>query len=218
MGKKIFVSYKYSDSFVQNLPAKLSTTARDYVDKLDGLIEDEDHIYKGEHDDEDLSHLDESTIEQKLRDRMYDSSLTIVIISKGMRENKPEREQWIPWEVSYSLKETTRGGRTSQTNAILAVVLPDEAGGYDYFMEYNSECNSTRYHTDILFPILRKNMFNRKETKTRDCNGTTVHIGNFSYIHCVKWEYFKNYVNRCIDIAYEIYEKNDEYNIVKNLE
>ena len=57
MGKKIFVSYKYSDSLVQNLPAKLYTTARDYVDKLDDLIEDEDHVYKGEHDDEDLSHL-----------------------------------------------------------------------------------------------------------------------------------------------------------------
>ena len=218
MGKKIFVSYKYSDSLVQNLPAKLYTTARDYVDKLDDLIEDEDHVYKGEHDDEDLSHLDESTIEQKLRDRMYDSSLTIVIISKGMRENKPEREQWIPWEVSYSLKETTRGGRTSQTNAMLAVVLPDETGSYDYFMESNSECNSTTYSIDILFPILRKNMFNRKETKTRDCNGITVHIGYFSYIYCVQWDYFRDNVNDYINIAYEIYEKRDEYNIVKNLE
>ena len=135
-----------------------------------------------------------------------------------MRENKPEREQWIPWEVSYSLKETTRGGRTSQTNAMLAVVLPDETGSYDYFMESNSECNSTTYSIDILFPILRKNMFNRKETKTRDCNGITVHIGYFSYIYCVQWDYFRDNVNDYINIAYEIYEKRDEYNIVKNLE
>lgn len=51
MGKKIFVSYKYSDSQVQDLniyeyvkdywgnviPQKITTTARHYVDKIDEL-------------------------------------------------------------------------------------------------------------------------------------------------------------------------------------
>lgn len=101
MGKFFFVSYKYSDSQVQNLPNIASTTVRNYVDELQDMIEEEDHINKGEDDDESMESLADSTIGSKLGDKIFDSTVTIVMISKGMRENKPENEQWIPWEVSY---------------------------------------------------------------------------------------------------------------------
>lgn len=135
MGKKIFVSYKYADQDVAPLPCHYRTTVRSYVDKLENYFDITDHIYKGESDDEDLSWLSEDAIWEKLKDRIYDSSVTIVMISPNMREpNKRDKSQWIPWEVSFSLKETTRNDKTSHTNAMLAIVLPDRYGSYDYLI------------------------------------------------------------------------------------
>lgn len=82
---------------------------RDYVTKFEDILDSSDNIYKGESDGEDLSVLSDDTIWEKLKDRIYDSSVTVVFISPGMKENwKLERDQWIPWEVSYSLKEVSR--------------------------------------------------------------------------------------------------------------
>lgn len=81
---------------------------------------------------------------------------------------KNNRDQWIPWEVSYSLKETSRRNKngdpiTSHSNAMVAVVLPDTTGSYSYYLESKSCCSGgcTMHHTNSLFTIIKKNKFNR---------------------------------------------------------
>jgi len=221
MGKKIFVSYKYADKLVRQFSGHSlwynPTTVRDYVDILQSKIDHSDHIYKGEDDGEDMSSLADSTIGSKLGDKIFDSSVTIVFISKGMKENKPEKDQWIPWEISYSLREQSRKYANSKTNAILAVVLPDENGSYEYFMENNSACNSTTLKTNTLFAILRENMFNIKSPHTYPCNGKTIYTGYSSYINTVKWDDFINNSNQHIDIAVDIWKNRDNYNIRKSV-
>ena len=222
MGRKIFVSYKYADTSVQRLPnlsGFITPTVRNYVDEFSNKLEVGDDIYKGESDGEDLSYLSDETIAAKLRTRIFDSSITIVFVSKGMKIiGRAERFQWIPWEISYSLKEITRGGRTSQTNAVLAVVIPDQFGLYDYYMTYNSNCNSTTLMTDWMFPIMRKNMFNIRTPSTRECNGSTIYNGYSCYIHSVKWDEFISNYSSHIATAFYIHERKEEYDIIKALE
>ncbi|MDR3046238.1 MAG: TIR domain-containing protein [Bacteroidales bacterium] len=224
MANKIFVSYKYSDARVNPLKGiSGTTTARDYVDKLDEILEEEDHIFKGEDDGEDMSNLQDSTIGSKLGDKIFDSTVTIVLISKGMKENDvAEADQWIPWEISYSLKEQSRENKRSKTNAVLAVVLPDERNLYDYFIVDNScpYCNSRMLKTDTLFQILKNNMFNIKKPEYIDCDnhiGGKAYKGYSCYIHSVKWIDFCTNPDKYIDIALEIRRNINEYEITKSI-
>lgn len=170
MGHKIFVSYKYADDQVKNLDGQSNSTARDYVDKLEEYFGSSSHIYKGEKDGEDLSQLEEDTIWSKLRDRIFDSTMTIIFISPGMKvAGEVEKDQWIPWEVSFSLRTTTRKRQngdtyTSNPNAMLAVILPDANGAYSYFLEKKNCCSSdcTLYHTGVTF-----------DTSVRTCSTAT---------------------------------------------
>lgn len=204
MGKKIFVSYKYADKDVESL--EYGTTVRTYVDKLENYFSKND-IYKGESDDEDLSALSDDVIWNKLKDRIYDSSVTLVMISPNMKEPRRwEKSQWIPWEISYSLKEMTRNDRTSHSNAMLAVVLPNKNGSYSYFIEETAYGIS--YKTDILFKILRSNMFNRKDKQVS---------GEHSYIKPVKWSTFIKNAQSYIDKAIEIQSNISNYIITKEV-
>lgn len=237
MGRKIFVSYKYLDSQVKDLDIyegyldvygnylirKVVTTARHYVDKIDALLEAGDHIYKGEDDGEDMSTLKDSTIGSKLGNKIFDSSVTIVLVSKGMKElYTAEKDQWIPWEVSYSLREQSREGGRSKTNAVLAVVLPDEFDNYDYYIVENScpYCKCTTLKTDFLFQILRDNMFNAKRPVFTECEnhiGSKPYQGYSSFIHSVKWEDFYSNPKKFIDLAVAIRENIDNYELTKTV-
>jgi len=217
MGKKIFTSYKYADPNVRAIQGVNPTTARDYVDILQTKIDASDHINKGEDDGEDMGTLADSTIASKLGDKIFDSTVTIVFISKGMKNSTPENDQWIPWEISYSLREQSRQGINSKTNAMLGVVLPDQLGSYDWYYRHNPDCNSTTHMTNQLFTILRENMFNIKTPQTRTCNGTTIYEGESSYIKTAKWDDFIGSINWYIDKALEIWRVRDQYNIRKTV-
>lgn len=217
MGKKIFVSYKYADNLVRQFPNIYNTTVRDYVDVLQTKIDNSDHINKGENDGEDLSSLADSTIASKLGDKIFDSTVTIVYISKGMKESKSENNQWIPWEISYSLREQSRKGVNSKTNALLGVILPDQLGTYDWYYRNNPDCNSITHFTGQLFTILKENMFNIKNPQTRVCNGTTITDGEASYIKTIKWDEFIVSMNSYIEKALEIWRVRDQYEIRRSI-
>ena len=154
----------------------------------------------------------------KIGDKIFDSSVTVVLISKGMKEPfSPEKDQWIPWEVSYSLKKQTRLGRSSSTNGVIALVLPDEDGSYEYYITRDKECNCRSLNTPFLFQIIKDNMFNVKEPNRRLCNGSWVYSGDSSYIQSVKWSEFISNPSKYIDKAIELRDKKDNFNIVKTI-
>ncbi len=217
MGRKVFISYKYADTQVLRLNNNPKTKVRDFVDIIQELIGVE-NVNKGEKDGEDLSDFKDSTIESLLRDRIYDSSVTLVVVSKGMKDLfAKESDQWIPWEISYSLKEHTRDDRISRTNAVLAVVLPDEFGNYNYCIKKYDCCPSycTEYDMKFHFDIIRNNMFNRIKADTFKCGTSDIYTGYHSYIHCVTWLDFIRDVNGSIDTAVEINKQINDFELRK---
>lgn len=222
MGKKVFVSYKHGDSSVENLAGYYSNTARDYVDYLaDNILQGD--IYKGE-GNEDLSKFKDDTIRDHLKDKIYDSSVTLVLISPNMKiPYELESNQWIPWEISYSLKEIKRSNGVSRTNGILAVVLPDTDGLYSYYIEDDtcSYCKCRTLKTNTLFKILESNMFNIKEPEYDSCShhsaSNLVFTGESSYVYSVKWIDFLKNKDFYIDKATTIRDKNNLYNLTKEV-
>lgn len=220
MARNVFVSYKYADDNVRQLPGHYHTTARHYVDEIEGLLTTEGQIYFGEHDGEDLSEWSEEAIWNELKDRIFPTSCTIVLISPNMKEEHAyDKSQWIPWEIRYSLVETVRNDRRSHRNAIFAVVLPDRNGSYTYALVRRGCCPSgcTFYHNDWMFTIIKENMFNLKNPRTNNCErNETIWYGEFSYIPMVTWDYFKDNVSHMIERAERIkddYERNGNYEL-----
>lgn len=229
MGRKIFISYKYADADVRQFTNLFSwwreqDTVRSYVDLLESYIKDKsEHIYKAESDGEDLSTLSDATIKDKLFDRIYDSTMTIVMVSPNMKDNsRAQKEQWIPQEISYSLREQSRTNSvlksvTSGTNAMLAIVLPDRNGSYSYYMNQCTSCTEkcTILNTSWLFDILRENTFNQKNADSDVCNsrGSTIYHGESSYIIYVKWDDFVGHEEEYIERAYRIQSNKQDYKI-----
>ena len=202
-----------------------NSTVRDYVTKFEEILDPSDNIYKGESEGEDLSSLSEETIWKKLKDRIYDSTLTIVMISPNMKTQQNERDQWIPWEISYSLKEVSRKNKagndvTSKSNAILALIIPDRDGSYSYYTEDRRCCSSgcRVLKTDRLFTILKKNMFNKKKPEKSQCYANDIiYHGDCSYIMSIKWDDFIENPQTYIEKAYLLQNSIEQYVITEEI-
>lgn len=233
--KKVFVSYKYWDDKVYQYegmdkianPGLLSgfvgkdtyrVTPRSYLNKLSNILK-ECAVQKWEKDDEDLSNFKESTIASKLRDKIYDSSITIVLVSPGMKDcSEPEIEQWIPWEISYSVSKHSRNGRTSKTNGVVVVVLPDANNSYDYCLEKLPCSTILKFSDPFCFDIIAKNFFNANEPDKyhcNTCNGTHYRGSDNHYFVYARWNEFCANPQQYIELAEQHSEKTSEYNIKK---
>ena len=188
MAHKTFISYKYSE-------------ARDLRDRIIEELGDDAMFYKGETSDSpDLSDTTTENIKRALTDMMYETSVTIIIISPDMKNSK-----WIDWEIEYSLKNNTRKNRTSHTNGLLGVIMKCN-GGYSWFKTTSVKddgCKSSRFYEDKVYPIIRKNRFNQmpKIYKCNVCKTVDALLG--SYIAYIEEQTFLADPQKYIDNAYD---------------
>lgn len=188
MARKTFISYKYSE-------------AQALRDRIIESLGDDASYYKGETSDSpDLTDTSTENIKRNLRDMMYDTSVTIVIISPNMKQSK-----WIDWEIEYCLKNETRKNRTSHTNGVVGVIMKSN-GGYDWFKKKNTNddgCVSTSYVEELVYPIINNNRFNQAPVKYSCEKCKTVNALTGSYIAYVTEEDFLADPDKYIENAYE---------------
>lgn len=146
MAHKTFISYKYSD-------------AKGLRDRIIESLGSDATYYKGEDGySDDLSSLKAETIKGRLKDMLFDTTVTIVIVSPEMLQSN-----WIDWEIEYSLREYERNGTTSHTNGVVGVVMNDWTGGTGWIKTNHNNadgCSSVSYNESKLFNIINKNRFN----------------------------------------------------------
>lgn len=194
MAHKTFISYKYSDV----------VEGKGYYNLRDRIIRhlgDDAQYYKGENGfTKDISDRPAEYIKQTLKEKIFDTSVTIVIISPYMRFS-----DWIEWELSYSLRNVTRGDRTSRPNGIVAVVQKQNVmygDGYSWFKKWNNEWNP-----DYLFNIIKNNLNNKKYYSPNDLSN--------NYIDIVTEDAFMRNPNKYIEEAYNKCKNRDYYNLYK---
>lgn len=201
MAHKTFISYKYSE-------------ARELRDEIIEKLGDDSKYYNGETSDSaDLTDTTTENIKDNLRDMLYSTSVTIVIISPNMTYSK-----WIDWEIEYSLKEITREDKTSRTNGIVGVVM-NYNGGYGWIETNNKSedgCSSREIDTNKLYSIIYNNRFNLVEP-VYVCNECqTVDSLTGSYISLINEDVFLSNPSKYIDNAFEKSGSMDKFRITKS--
>lgn len=188
MAHKTFISYKYSE-------------AQDLRDRIILSLGEDATYYRGETSDSpDLTDNKTETIKRVLRDMMYDTSVTIVIISPNIKKSK-----WIDWEIEYCLKNITRKDRTSQTNGVVGVIMKIQ-NDYSWFKNYQIKpdgCRSIIYQRQLLYDIINNNRFNQVPKIYACPKCQTVDSLNGSYIAFVEEDVFLNNPHKYINNAFE---------------
>ncbi len=202
MAHKTFISYKYSE-------------AQDLRDRIIKALGNDAQYYQGETSDSpNLTDTTTDNIKKNLRDMIYGTSVTIIIISPNMVKSK-----WIDWEIEYSLKETTRKDRTSRANGIVGVIMKSN-GGYSWIestSKYEDGCVARVIDDSKLYEIISANRFNLKK-KVYSCD-TCQTVGKLSgsYISLINEEDFLKAPNKYIDNAFDKSERIIDFKIVKTV-
>ncbi|AQS42439.1 TIR domain-containing protein (plasmid) [Bacillus velezensis] len=200
MARKTFISYKYSE-------------ATELRDKIVEALGDDSKYYQGETSESpDLSDRTTDYIKAQLKDMIYSTSVTIVIISPNMKESN-----WIDWEIEFSLKQIKRSERRSGTNGIVGVVMKHN-GGYSWLrpsIENSDGHIAVLTKNEYLYDIIIKNRFNQEPPEyTCDvCKNVDMLTG--SYISLIKEEDFLNNPNKYIENAYEKSKNTDNYTLCR---
>ena len=201
MAHKTFISYKYSE-------------ARRLRDDIIDALGDDATYYMGETSESpDLTDTSTENIKKNLKDMMYDTSVTIVILSPNMKKSK-----WIDWEIEYCLKDIKRKDRTSHTNGVVAVIMKVD-NSYEWIKKSGTNCHgvsTVSYDMDKVFDIISQNHFN-SNPKQWHCNECETYDWlNGSYIAFVDEETFLNKPEKFINNEYDKSENDASgYDLVK---
>lgn len=178
MARKTFISYKFDDS-------------RNLRDQIIKSLGDGAKFYQGEKGYNDLSQDTDSKIKNYLKEMIFGTSVTIVIISPNIKNSK-----WIDWEIEYSLKNIPRDNITSRRNGIVCVLD-------DYISSiYQNNINNIK---NLLFPIILGNINNKKPNASDFLSN--------SYIDFVKIQDFLSNPNKYIEEAYQKSSNENSYYI-----
>lgn len=201
MARKTFISYKYSEAQdIRN-------------DILDALGKDATY-YQGETaESPDLTDTKVENIKKNLKDMMYVTSVTIVVISPNIKNSK-----WIDWEIEYSLKEIMREDRTSRTNGIVGVIQKVN-GGYDWLISKENRddgCTVRIFNDNKLYNIINNNRFNLTGNNKYACaQCQTYDQLKGSYISLITEEDFLSDPQKYIENAFSKSENIENFEIVK---
>lgn len=196
MARKTFISYKYSE-------------ARVLRDKILMALGNDATYYQGETSQSpDLTDTSTENIKRILRNMMYNTSVTIVIISPNMINSK-----WIDWEIEYCLHEYSRKDRFSLTNGVIGVIMKVN-GSTDWLKKYSYDIHGNlmiQYRNEFLYPIIYNNHFNSNPPlkHCNDCN--TYDFLNGSYITMVDEDVFLINPSLYIENAYYKSENIKKY-------
>ena len=200
MAHKTFISYKFSE-------------AQALRDKILCSLGDDAVYYQGETaNSPDQTDLATETIKNNLTDMMYDTTVTIVILSPNFMDSK-----WIDWEIEYCLKEISRKGRKSKTNGVVGVVQKD-AGNYDWLVTTEvraDRCHTRRINNDKLYTIIHQNRHNLREWSYSCSICKSYDMLKDSYISIVDEEHFLEDPQQYIDNAFDKSENAEDFEIVK---
>jgi hypothetical protein len=176
MAKKTFIAYKYSE-------------AQDLRDEIIKKLGDDASYYQGETaDSPDLTDTSIENIKENLKNMIFGTSVTIVIVSPNLKES-----MWVDWEIEYSLKEYKRGNTKSHTNGIIGVVMKVN-GSYDWLIssfQNPDGCSTRSIDNSKLYDIIKKNRFNLITDDKYSCpTCKTFDQLNGSYISLVEQDRF----------------------------
>lgn len=202
MARKTFISYKYSD-------------ARDVRDRIIRALGSDATYYRGEDGySQDLSGYKADTIKEHLKNMIYDTSVTIVVLSPQMNDSA-----WIPWEIEYSLKDVKRKDRCSRSNGIVAVIK-EVNGGYSWLRRDTVQADGHRTHNFIESKIPKIISDNRCNQEPKECACSCCKSIDWlegSYISIISEDEFISNPNRFIENAYEKSQRLENYRLTKRV-
>ena len=194
MARKTFISYKYSDV--------VEGKTNNLRDRIIVKMGDDAKFYRGEDGyTKDLSSYSASYIKETLKKMIRDTSVTILILSPNMKQS-----QWMNRELSYSLSEIERNGRTSHLNGVVAVIQKQPTygilDGYSWLKMWNGSWDISK-----TFELVRLNQNNKKFYAPYSLSD--------NYIDIITEDMFLRDPFKYIEEAYNKSQNIDNYNLRK---